>query len=233
MKKTVSLIAVVLLLLAFTTSCNVGGTGSAVTTPAAPGTTTTEAVTTADPLLYATLRIEGNSACLYNGKLPFESGDTLGKAISDFDLKNDTLTFTGVEDDYITAVNNEASGSFGGWDGWQYTVNGVSPESGMSGITLSDGDEVLLYYGDPFGIGMEFPEYAVDGKTVTFTSGGKPVVGMTVTLTGKEIGVYLTDENGRITAEESGRLSVEIKKNAENGLTLVLRYPADEKITVG
>ena len=61
----------------------------------------------------------------------------------------------------ITDVNGEKAGKFGGWDGWQYIVNSVSPNVGVGDYTLSDNDTVVLYYGDYPLIGREKGREAV------------------------------------------------------------------------
>jgi|GEM_PF-1039474 len=44
---------------------------------------------------------------------------------------------------YISEIDGEASGAFGGWDGWMYAVNGD-----MNTSVIEAGDEVLIFYGN-------------------------------------------------------------------------------------
>ena len=140
---------------------------------------------------------------------------------------------------YISAIEDDVAGTFGGWDGWLYRVNGVEPSVGMSDYEVSDGDLVVIYYGDPYGVGMQYPEATLEGNTVTFISNDavydesynvtytqNPVVGATVTWNES---TYVTDENGCITLSDEDAANVpdekyrSIEKTAENGCPLVLR----------
>ena len=47
---------------------------------------------------------------------------------------------------YIKAINGLEAGSWGGWDGWMYSVNGVSPDVGLGAYELNDADKVEVYY---------------------------------------------------------------------------------------
>ena len=123
-----------------------------------------------------TVRIEGINKNLYYDtvEVPY-TGDnlTVQNALMYVDEKNDDITISGVESGWITAVNDDMQATFGGWDGWLYTVNGVSPTDTVNNYNLSEGDSVVLYYGDPYGVGMQYPE--VDASKIsegilTFTS---------------------------------------------------------------
>lgn len=46
----------------------------------------------------------------------------------------------------VTSIANEEGGTFGGWDGWMYEVNGISPEVGADAYTVDENDHVLFYY---------------------------------------------------------------------------------------
>ena len=100
-----------------------------------------------------TVRIEGINRNLYYDtvEVPY-TGDnlTVQNALMYVDEKNDDITISGVESGWITAVNDDMQATFGGWDGWLYTVNGVSPTDTVNNYNLSEGDSVVLYYGDPY-----------------------------------------------------------------------------------
>ncbi|MGE5485405.1 MAG: S-layer homology domain-containing protein [Ignavibacteriales bacterium] len=55
--------------------------------------------------------------------------------------------------EYLSSVESDAEGAFGGWDGWMYAVirgGAIDPASATTGAgayTLSDLDTVLFYYG--------------------------------------------------------------------------------------
>lgn len=203
-----------------------------------------------------TVRIEGISKNLYYDtvEVPY-TGDnlTVQNALMYVDEKNDDITISGVESGWITAVNDDKQATFGGWDGWLYTVNGVSPTDTVNNYNLSEGDSVVLYYGDPYGVGMQYPE--VDASKIsegilTFTSqdttydadynpsiSTNPVTDATVEW-GTDNGTvsYTTDENGSINIEDKylteGKHSLSISKLSENGIPLVLRLAPDYEINV-
>ena len=242
MKKiTELLLAVLFCLSVFAVGCapenGEGGTTTAAETTAEPAETTAAETTEESEETTAavtdgktfSLRIEGNNENIYYGDVEFEDGMNLKDALVAFDEANDKITLTGAADDYITAVNDETAGKFGGWDGWCILLNGESPSTGASGITLSGGDEVVLYYGDPWGVGMAYPKVSGEGGKLTFTTASGSVAGMKVILGGKE---YTTDENGTVEGIEAGEYSLQIELYAENGLVIALRYAPNYKITV-
>ncbi len=47
---------------------------------------------------------------------------------------------------YIQSIANLASGILNGWDGWMYTVNGISPDVGLDLYQLKSNDELIVYY---------------------------------------------------------------------------------------
>lgn len=201
-----------------------------------------------------TVRIEGISKNLYYNTvdIPYTGENlTVQNALMYVDQQSDDITITGVENGWITAVNDEKQASFGGWDGWLYTVNGVSPTDTVNDHVLSDGDSIVLYYGDPYGIGMQYPEIDTSKITdgiLTFTSKDtsydadynptvvtNPVKDAKVEL-GTEDGSisYTTDENGSINIDDKylteGNHSISISKVSENGLPLVLRFAPDRTV---
>ncbi len=209
----------------------------------------------AEDTMSVTLRIEGVEKNLFYDtvEVPYTDTLTLQQALTYIDTQEDSITITGIDTDYITDINGETAGSFGGWDGWLYKVNGQDAVVGISGQELADGDSVLLYYGDPFGVGMQFP--AADTSdlangVITFTSTDttydasynpivtvNPVKGATVTWSnGDTVTDYVTDENGAITIDADqlteGSHAVQIAKTGDTNLPLVLRFAPDYTITV-
>lgn len=201
-----------------------------------------------------TVRIEGISKNLYYNTvdIPYTGENlTVQNALMYVDQQSDDITITGVENGWITAVNDEKQASFGGWDGWLYTVNGVSPTDTVNDHMLSDGDSVVLYYGDPYGVGMQYPEIDTSKITdgiLTFTSKDtsydadynptvvtNPVKDAKVELGTEDGSVsYTTDENGSINIDDKylteGNHSISISKVSENGLPLVLRFAPDRTV---
>ena len=234
MKKILSIIIASILLILCLVSCTTAGNGgnsTENTTDETPkGSQTTSAVVTEVPEGDTfTLRIEGNSSCIFEGELTFSEGETLQNVLLAFDDANENITFKGTADSYISEINGEASGKFGGWDGWLFLLNGKMSEVGISDVRLKKGDSVVFFYGDPYGAnGFLFPEYSVSEGKITFTAEGKPIEGLTVTLNGKE---YLTDAAGSVSCA-AGKYTLQIGKYAESGLSLVLRLPENTSVEV-
>ncbi|MBQ8296368.1 MAG: DUF4430 domain-containing protein [Ruminococcus sp.] len=162
-----------------------------------------------------------------------------------FDESDNSFEVSWTESDYgsyISAVNGESEGTFGGWDGWQYRVNGEAPSVGLSAYEVSDGDEIVVYYSDAYGVGMQFPQasyYYSDG-TLIFTSMDtaydanwnpvvteNPVADMTVELRGAESYSFKTDESGCVDLENAGvapgDYQLYYEKQSAEGIPLVLR----------
>lgn len=202
-----------------------------------------------------TLRIEGVDKNLFyeTVEVPYTDTLTLQEALTYIDAQDDSIAITGVDTAYITDINGEAAGQFGGWDGWLYKVNGADASVGIDSLELADGDKVVLYYGDPFGVGMQFPVAdvsAIKDGVISFTSSDttfdaeynpvvtvNPVVGATVTWTnGDTTKEYVTDDNGAITVDADqlteGAHTVQISKVGDTKLPLVLRFAPDNAIIV-
>lgn len=204
-----------------------------------------------------TVRIEGISENLYYDTLdiPYTTDNlTVQNALMYADKQSDDITITGADSSYITAVNDDTQGTFGGWDGWLYTVNGVSPYDAIDAYKLSDGDNIVLYYGDPYGVGMQYPELdtsKIDDGILTFTSQdtiydadyNPTVVTNPVANANIEFGIndnetimLTTDENGSVIINKGhltkGRHTIAINKESENGIPLVLRFAPDFAIEI-
>lgn len=200
------------------------------------------------------LRIEGINKNLFydNVTVPYTSENlTVQDFIIYVDEQNDDLTVTGAtgSSPYITDINGDAAATFGGWDGWLYTVNGLEAAVGINGVYLNDGDSVLFYYGDPYGVGMQYPVIdttEIDSGVIRFISNdttydgdwnpivtANPVIGMTVVIGDA---TFTTNEEGKIVFDNellpADKYSISIDKKAENGLPLVLRFAPDAEIDI-
>ena len=193
------------------------------------------------------LRIEGVNSCVLYDNYEIPQGSTAADLIQYADKLSDDVTVTGAENNYITDVNGETAGKFGGWDGWQYIVNSVSPNVGVGDYTLSDNDTVVLYYGDFPCLLPQIDTSALnsDGKisfnaeSTTYDSDWNPTVStvaiadMTVTFDGH---TYTTDKNGTISLSKadftSGEHSVQVEKKNSNGAPAVLRYADDFTVNI-
>lgn len=202
-----------------------------------------------------TLRIEGIKSCLFyeTVTVPSDGTPSLQEALLYLDEKNDDLTITGLDKAYITAINGETAATFGGWDGWLFRANDEEPPVGIDAYVLKADDSIVFFYGDPYGVGMQFPQadiskiadgiirftsmdtvYDEDSQPSTQTN---PVKGATVVWkSGAESASYTTNDNGEIQIDAKlltpGQHSVSISKNGDTELPLVLRLAPDFTVTV-
>lgn len=205
-----------------------------------------------DGKVTVTLRIEGIKSCLYYGKITVDGGATVLDVVEKADKNDPALTVTVVDSEYgpyISAINGESEKTFKGYDGWLYRVDGKEPEVGVSAYSVSESESIVVYYGDPYGVGMQYPvantselengkisftsvdtvydenwnpvqkENPVTGYTLTWEYGS----GKTVTLTPDENGVCVIPEEYRT----EGAHGVQIERYAANGCPTVLRYAPD------
>lgn len=186
------------------------------------------------------IRIEGVDKTLYNGSVEVEGEDTTVKDIIEkVDAESDDITVLVAKANdsfYVSGINDVYEYSYGGYSGWLYRVNGVEPSVAMDQQKVKKGDSIVVYYGDPYGVGMQYPEVAykegvfkVTSKDVTYdenfnaTESVNPVKDATVKINDKE---YKTDENGEVKIESADvkeEFKVSVEKYAESGLPLVLR----------
>lgn len=200
-------------------------------------------VASASTELDINFRIEGPDSNIYYASLsvPYTGSLTAADAFDYLDEQSDELEFIGVSDGYISDVNGIGAGTFGGWDGWYYAVNNAAPSVGIGDYTLSDGDDLVLYYGGyPCQIPVADTSKLDSEGIISFTSNDveydadfnatqvvNKVVDATVTVNGSE---FTTDENGeiKIPAEElQNVLSVQIDKKDLSGAPAVLRFAPD------
>jgi len=196
-----------------------------------------------------TLRIEGISENFYYSTVEISESATVADVIISADANSDKITVVGAESFYITDINGEIAGTFGGWDGWSYMVNGEIPAVGIGDYTVKNGDTIVVYYSDSFGVGMQYPVMdtsKISEGILTFTSTDttydenynptttvNPVADMTVLFDNTE---YKTDKQGSVTVAKeqltAGEHSIQVSKASENGVPLVLRFAPDAKVTI-
>ncbi len=199
------------------------------------------------------LRVEGIDSCLYTGSYSYKTGSEtvlLTTLLKAYDEADDKLTLVWEGDNYVKEINGVKEKTYKGWDGWLFQINGVDAVSGANSTYVKNGDKIVFYYGDPFGVGMQFPELddsaAADG-VLAFTSKDtiydpvtweptvvdNPVADMTVTLTYAKVTLTaVTDAQGKVSfdpsAVASGKYKVSVSRYAENGCPTVLRYAPGE-----
>ena len=209
-----------------------------------------------DASIKVKFRIEGVSGNIYYDTFETTS-TTLTDVLKELDAASDDITMTITESqygNYLSSLNGIDEGSHGNKSGWMFMVNKAEPDVGMDGITLKDGDSVVLYFADPYGVGFQKPEADVskiaDG-IIKFTSADtvydanwnasvvtNPVAGMKVRwyTDDKNYTEYTTGEDGVITIAgkelTAGEHKLAIEKTAENGAPLVLALEPDYTVTV-
>lgn len=212
------------------------------------------AVIGAENEITVSVRIEGISENILNDtfNVPSEDGvTTVADVMTHVDSMRDDITIEGVQDNFISAINDDSQGTFGGWDGWSYMVNGEQPAVGIDEAQVSENDIIVFFYGD-----METQVPMADTQNINrgvikFTSEDttydedwnptvsvNPVEGATVTFDGNE---YTTDENGEIQIPvesiASGTYSLQIEKYDSQEvdgkfLPLVLRFAPDYEVEI-
>lgn len=209
-----------------------------------------------DASIKVKFRIEGVSGNIYYDTFETTS-TTLTDVLKELDAASDDITMTITESqygNYLSSLNGIDEGSHGNMSGWMLMVNKADPDVGMDGITLKDGDSVVLYFADPYGAGFQKPEADVskiaDG-IIKFTSDDtvydaewnasvvtNPVAGMTVRwyTDDKNYTEYTTGDDGVITIARkeltAGKHKLAVEKTAENGAPLVLALEPDYTVTV-
>lgn len=200
-----------------------------------------------DDSITVTLRIEGPDNCILYNNYEITADSTAADLILYADELDDTLTVSGADEGYIYEVNGIYGGTFGGWDGWYYCVNGKAPDFAVTDYTLSDGDSVVLYYGAYPCLIPEIDTTNLSSNgVITFTAlqtdydenwnpiySTVPVADMTVIF---DNSIYTTDENGEITVSEEERTIglhyVQISKTDESGAPAVLRFAEDFTVEI-
>ncbi len=210
----------------------------------------------AEDEINVTLRIEGVDENFYYDTVT-TTDTNLGDFLEQLGSDNDNINIV-MEDGgygrYLTEVNGDKAASYGAYSGWLFIVNGADPGTGMDNVMLKDGDEVVLYYGDPYGAGFQFPEADlsdIENGVITFTSKDtvydenynpsvvvNPVENAVVKWYSDDAGFteYTTDAEGRITIDKelltNGEHKVTIERYDDTGVPTVLRFAPDYTVAV-
>lgn len=199
------------------------------------------------------LRIEGIEEPLYyNSEIRISSGATVADllaTVNEMENSPEIKILDGAYGSYVSEIGDLEEFTYGPMSGWSYRINGLSPTFGISMCELGDGDEVVCFFGDPFGIGMQYPvpdlSRLLSGGIIKFTSidstfdedwieilTENPVKSALVTFDRK---IYTTDENGEILIADktglSGFHTLQIERyDDETGTPTVLRLAPDYAI---
>ena len=139
---------------------------------------------------------------------------------------------------YVSAINGLGAGAYGGYEGWMYYVDGVSPLVGIGSYELVGGEFIQVIYAD-FDLLVPVVEATRDHKGLVTLSVSadvttydenwnttvtrQPVAGAKLTVDGAE---YVTDAQGKavLSAGDSAKaaVSVQAAKLTEVGLPALL-----------
>lgn len=187
------------------------------------------------------VRVEGPTANIVyysaydvtgDGSNQLVAGDAVTQVLS---AAGKTYTYS---DGYLSAVDGIFAGSYDPnfYDGWVYYINGL-PGLGLGGQTISDGDEIVVYYGYYPGWGTDLVSLestVIDGSvTLKVMNGQMPVSGVIVNWNGQDL-PQTTDEQGQIVIDNvsTGTYSVQIFKADMYGVPQVVRFPANTTVIV-
>ncbi|MCK9478399.1 MAG: S-layer homology domain-containing protein [Firmicutes bacterium] len=191
----------------------------------------------------ASLRIEGIESALFSGDVTVISAkptvlDAIVAVLESIDIDYTIKEFYGSH--YISSINDETEGQFGGYEGWLYIVDGNEPSVGMGDFELESNEEILLYYGG-YAPDTLIAEYSISPSVlraekdikITLTASyfdwaanaekTVPIEGAKVVVNKK---TYLTDESGVATINDitkAGSYKVNISKMNDAGYPAIVR----------
>lgn len=193
-----------------------------------------------------TVQIEGTDGNLFYGKVKLEEGDTALQIAEKAFVQGD-LTYTVSESlyggSYISQAAGLQEGAFGGYEGWLYYVDGISPPVSLDMTTMTGGEHMVLIYAD-FDVLVPILEASRDDKglvTLTVTAdvttydenwnatvSRQPVADAALTVEGQAM---TTDAQGKVLLDaalsEKEALSVQIGKKSAVGLPAVIPFAPD------
>lgn len=199
---------------------------------------------------HISIRIEGiNNNIVKTDSSYTTQKSTVYEAVYEF-LQNNNIPMV-VQDSqygkYISSINNETAGTFGGSDGWLYAVNGADGTTAMDSCNIHEEDSILVYYGG-YSPQTYIPKVSLSAAEVaagtTFTASITAIYldwntnnNVTINVTGAAIKLldqtYTTDANGQavITAPATaGDYTLEISQNRLNNYPLLVRTTQSIKV---
>ncbi|PIC57574.1 hypothetical protein CSV80_08280 [Sporosarcina sp. P12(2017)] len=165
------------------------------------------------------VEVEGLSGVILKEAIQVTEGqnalDALKKALTSQNVK-----YTVQESDYgayVTSINNEEAGTLGGWDGWNYTVNGQAPSVGAAAYVVKDTDVVKFFYGRWAAISTttqviehsENPAITVNLIGDTFTPAALEPANWTVGQSNLTISTVTQNTDQQITIQLNGKVDRE------------------------
>lgn len=201
----------------------------------------------ADETISLKVDVEGITKTLFNDTV------TVDKDASCLDaLKATKVEVVSTESEYgayIVSIGGDAAGKFGGWDGWLFMLDGKEISASADLVKVGEAKEMTVYYGDPYGIGMQYPEAdehisegyitftsadtVTDWETYESTTTVNPVADATVTFSNGT--VLKTDKDGKIDLtkdlKKAGSYTYTVEKYSDKGCPLVLRTTGEYSIS--
>ncbi len=188
------------------------------------------------------IRIEGINKTIINEKDYRTEKNTVYEAVYELLSEKDIpmLVSDSEYGKYISSIDDDAAGNFGGYDGWMYLVNGSSPSDSIDSCNIKDGDEIILYYGgyDPQTLipKVELSQEKVetgDDFTITISSTyfdwdknenvTSTIDDVKIEFDGK---TYHSNKDGKATLVapfNPGKYELKISKVREDGYPLIVR----------
>lgn len=195
-----------------------------------------------------TVSIEGTDGNLFYGDIPLEGDNSVltvaeaAFAAAGIEYETSMSPYGG---SYVTQAAGLREGAFGGYEGWLYYVDGISPPVSMSLHILQGGEHVVLIYTD-FEVLVPIVETARDDKGVSVKITAdvttydenwnavvtrQPVAGAKVTVDGT---AYITDEQGVALLNEADsakeQVSFAVEKKNALGLPALVPLAPDFKL---
>lgn len=195
-----------------------------------------------------TVSIEGMDGNLFYGDIPLEGDNSVltvaeaAFAAAGVEYETSVSPYGG---SYITQAAGLREGAFGGYEGWLYYVDGISPPVSMSLHILQGGEHVVFIYTD-FEVLVPIVETARDDKGVSVKITAdvttydenwnavvtrQPVAGAQVTVDGT---AYVTDEQGVVLLNEADsakeQVSFAVEKKNALGLPALVPPAPDFKL---
>ena len=105
------------------------------------------------PAVNVTLKVQGISTTIFDDTVAVTSLDGNPQTALDAlkqGLDGASISYTFLDSDwgpFIYEIGGDTGGTFGGWDGWLYSVNNESPWVGAHDFKISENDQLLFYYG--------------------------------------------------------------------------------------
>lgn len=188
------------------------------------------------------VEVEGLSGVILKEAIEVTAGQNALEALKKA-LTSQSVKYTVQESDfgaYVTSINNEEAGTLGGWDGWNYTVNGQAPSVGAAAYVLKNTDVVKFFYGRWAAIStstqviehLDNPTITVNLIGDTFTSAALEPTNWTVESSDLTISTITQNTDQQVTIQLKGKVERENFSLVASEATVVGKAADALQITV-